>query len=235
MISVCLATYNGSKYIEDQLLSILPQLNVDDEIVVSDNGSNDDTIHCIEQLNDPRIRIIDGPSQKSATLNFENALYNAHGDYIFLSDQDDVWKENKVAVCMEWLKEYDCIVSDAEMTDENLKVINDSYFKKHHTKKGRLYNTLIKNGYMGCCMAFNQKVLDTALPFPKDIPMHDIWIGNVAAYKFKLRFIDEKLIYFRCHKTNSSFTASTQSGYSILKRMAFRIETVKNLLIHLPK
>ena len=117
MISVCVATYNGEKFIREQIESILCQLSSDDEIIVSDDGSTDGTIVIINCIGDKRIRIIEGPRKHSPTFNFENALKEAKGDYIFLADQDDVWKTNKVEVCMKWLQKYDCVVSDAEVTE----------------------------------------------------------------------------------------------------------------------
>lgn len=234
-ISVCIAAYNGEKFIRQQLDSILGQLGENDEVIISDNGSTDSTTDIIKQIGDGRIRIIDGPEKKSPVFNFENALKYALGDYIFLSDQDDVWKDNKVEVCMAWLKDYDCVVSDAEMTDEKLDVIERSYFKVHDTRPGKIYNTLIKNCYMGCCMAFTRRVLEASLPFPKDIPLHDIWIGNVAAYKYNVKFIDDKLIMFRCHENNSSFTARKKSGYSIFRMFMIRWTVIKNLLTKLPR
>lgn len=231
MISVCIATYNGEKYIKQQLESILCQLNIDDEIIVSDDQSTDNTVNIIRNIGDTRIKVIEGPGKKSPTLNFENALWQAKGDYIFLADQDDVWKTNKVEVCMKWLMEYDCVISDASMTNENLKVIEESYFKVHGTKYGRKFNTIIKNGYMGCCMAFTKQVLEDSLPFPKDIPLHDIWIGNVAAYWHNVRFIDDKLVLFRCHNDNNSFTAKNKSGFSPIKMLKFRLTIVKDIII----
>lgn len=231
MISVCIATYNGEKFIRQQLESIIRQLSDEDEIVVSDNGSDDDTLSIISSLKEKRIRIIEGPEKKSSTCNFENAIKAAKGDYIFLSDQDDVWREDKVTVCLKWLKNYHCVISDATMTDENLNIIENSYFAKHKTRPGRIYNILIRNGYMGCCMAFRRDVLETSLPFPEDIPMHDIWIGNVAAYIYNVKFINDKLIYFRCHGNNSSFTATGKSSYAIYKKVLFRFNTIKNIII----
>lgn len=235
MVSVCIATYNGEKYIRQQIASILPQLEPDDEMIVSDNGSSDATVSIIKSIGDERIKILQYQQEKSIVGNFENALKESKGEYIFLADQDDVWKSNKVRISMKWLENYDCIVSDAEMVDENLNIINDSYFKIHGTRKGKLYNTIIKNGYMGCCMAFNRKVLNAALPFPKDIAMHDIWIGNIAAYKYRLKFIDEKLIMFRCHPDSNSFTGAVKSGYSPLRMLTFRWSTVYNLFKYILK
>lgn len=230
MISVCIATYNAATYLREQLESIRCQLSAGDEIIISDQ-STDNTLDIIQAVNDRRIKVVKGPAKHSPCLNFENALRHAHGDYIFLSDQDDIWKKDKIAISMKWLAHYDCIVSDAEMADKNLHIMHNSYYAFRSTHKGRLFNLIVRNGYMGCCMAFNRKVLDASLPFPKDIPMHDIWIGNVAAWRFKLAFIPEKLIIYRCHSENSSFTSTNKSGYSISKRMKFRWLTFKNLFL----
>ena len=112
MISVCIATYNGGAFIKRQLYSILPQLGENDEVVIADDGSTDDTLPIIESLNDKRIKIIEGPHRHSPIWNFEKALKAAKGDYIFLSDQDDEWMPNKVKVTLPYLKTADCIVSD---------------------------------------------------------------------------------------------------------------------------
>ena len=197
MISVCIATYNGERYIRQQIESIVCQLNVDDEIIVSDDGSTDGTLDIVKGIGDKRIKIIEGPGRKSPILNFECALKASKGDFIFLSDQDDVWKPDKVEICMKWLKTYNCVVSDAEVTDNRLKPLYPSLYDIMQVRQGRIYNTIWKNGYTGCCMAFRRNVLEASLPFPKNIPMHDIWIGNVAAYKYNVIFIPDSLIHFR--------------------------------------
>jgi len=99
-ISVCMATYNGEKYIYDQLQSILTQLSENDEVIISDNYSSDKTIEIIELFNDPRIKIYFLKKGKSIK-NFENALLHASRDYIFLADQDDIWLPGKVQIMME--------------------------------------------------------------------------------------------------------------------------------------
>ncbi len=230
MISVCIATYNGEKYIKEQLLSILCQLGPDDEVIISDDGSTDNTIPTINRLSDNRIRVIEGPHRHSPTYNFEYAIKEAKGEYTFLSDQDDIWKKDKVKIFLKWLQTYDCIVSDAEVTDENLRTISPSLYEILNIKRGRIYNTIWKNGYTGCCMAFNRNVKNAALPFPKDIPMHDIWIGNVAAYMYKVKFIDNKLIYFRRHASTNSCNGKG-SRYSLWQKISFRWIIIKNLFI----
>ena len=98
MNSVCIATYNGEKFIEEQIRSILLQLDSHDEIVISDDHSTDKTIQIIKSINDDRIKIIYNKNNKGYTNNFENAISKASGDFIYLSDQDDVWKPTKVKV-----------------------------------------------------------------------------------------------------------------------------------------
>ena len=229
MISVCIATYNGERYIRQQIESIVCQLNVDDEIIVSDDGSTDGTLDIVKGIGDKRIKIIEGPGRKSPILNFECALKASKGDFIFLSDQDDVWKLDKVEICMKWLKTYNCVVSDAEVTDNRLKPLYPSLYDIMQVRQGRIYNTIWKNGYTGCCMAFRRNVLEASLPFPKNIPMHDIWIGNVAAYKYNVIFIPDRLIHFRRHENTISCNGKG-SKFTIWQQMKFRLNIIKNII-----
>lgn len=229
MISVCIATYNGERYIRQQIESIVCQLNVDDEIIVSDDGSTDGTLDIVKGIGDKRIKIIEGPGRKSPILNFECALKASKGDFIFLSDQDDVWKPDKVEICMKWLKTYHCVVSDAEVTDNRLKPLYPSLYDIMQVRQGRIYNTIWKNGYTGCCMAFRRNILEASLPFPKNIPMHDIWIGNVAAYKYNVIFIPDRLIHFRRHENTISCNGKG-SKFTIWQQMKFRLNIIKNII-----
>lgn len=229
MISVCIATYNGERYIRQQIESIVCQLNVDDEIIVSDDGSTDGTLDIVKGIGDKRIKIIEGPGRKSPILNFECALKASKGDFIFLSDQDDVWKPDKVEICMKWLKTDNCVVSDAEVTDNRLKPLYPSLYDIMQVRQGRIYNTIWKNGYTGCCMAFRRNVLEASLPFPKNIPMHDIWIGNVAAYKYNVIFIPDRLIHFRRHENTISCNGKG-SKFTIWQQMKFRLNIIKNII-----
>lgn len=229
MISVCIATFNGEDYIKRQLSSILPQLSADDEVVIADDGSTDKTLDIIRSFEDARIRIIDGAKRHSPIWNFEKALSQASGDYIYLSDQDDEWLPNKIEVTQHYLQYYDCIVSDNICVKRDGTVISQSFYKLNRTKGGKLYNLLVKNGYLGCCMAFKRNILDASLPFPPNIPMHDIWIGNVAAFKYSVKFIPEKLIRFCRHGDNASTTA-TKSEYRVWNRFIFRWNVLSDLL-----
>lgn len=113
MISVCIATYNGAATLHEQLSSILSQLSPDDEVIVSDDGSTDATLDVVRAFDNPIIHIVPGPQTGSPIDNFEHALRQARGEYIFLSDQDDVWLEGKVQRMLAALKGgADCVVSD---------------------------------------------------------------------------------------------------------------------------
>ena len=227
MISVCIATLNGEKYIKQQLSSIINQLGEGDEIVLSDDGSTDRTLAEVEALGSPLIRVVNGP-QKGVIKNFENAVMQSKGDYIFLADQDDVWVENKVEIMLRALKETTCVISDCIVVDEELCVKADSFYEVNRTRFGRFYNAVCKNGYLGCCMAFRRELLSKALPIPNEIATHDGWFGNVAAYFYTVKFIEDKLILFRRHPENNSTTASSSKN-NLFKRLGFRWDIIKNI------
>jgi len=223
MISVCIASYNGEKYIKEQLSSILEELSQYDEIVISDDGSVDDTLAIIHSFNDSRIRLIENSNRQGIVSNFENALKNARGEYIFLSDQDDVWIAGKIEKFMlQFQKGYRLILSDAIVVNETLEEIHDSYFSIVESRSGFRRN-MIRNSYLGCCMAFHRDVLLVALPFPSGIIMHDIWIGLVGEIVSNPIFIEDKLIQYRRHGLNSSPSAekSDNSLYFKLKYRCF--------------
>jgi len=214
MISVCIATYNGEKFIAEQLDSILCQINENDEIIVSDANSSDSTVSVIKSINDKRIKILlfrnDVKHCKYPVFekmdkirgNFLNAISQAKGDFIFLADQDDVWMPNKVQRCLELLQHYDCIVHDCEVWNGE-KTLMPSFLDYMKPKEGIL-GTLFKSPFMGCCMAFSKRVLQYALPFPDIHVEHDTYIG-LCAYKIgKVGVIKEPLIKYRRHGDNAS-------------------------------
>ena len=228
MITVCLTTYNGEKFIRDQIDSIICQLSDEDEIIVSDDESTDKTVSIIENYNDKRIKIIKNKKSKGVIGNVESSLEQAKGDYIFLADQDDIWLPNKVEICINALSKYDLVISDCLVTDENRSIIHESFYEVNKSQSNK-WMALLKNPYLGCCMAFRRDILDKALPFPENIPMHDIWIGNIAAFFYSVKFIPDKLIYFRRHQGNHS-TASAPSKTTFIEKIKYRIIIISGLL-----
>ncbi|MNK83001.1 UDP-Glc:alpha-D-GlcNAc-diphosphoundecaprenol beta-1,3-glucosyltransferase WfgD [compost metagenome] len=229
MISICIATYNGEKYIIDQIKSILNQINPNDEIIISDDSSTDGTITKIKSLKDSRIRILEGQKFYSPIYNFENCLKNASGNVIFLADQDDVWAPDKVKIMCEYLIDHDLVLSDCEVVNDKFETIIPSFFKFNNSKKGIIKN-LYRNSYIGCCMAFNKEVLNKCLPFPKDLPMHDSYIGLVAELKFKVKFLPNILLFHRKHDKNTSDTSSGKSKFNFKEKIFFRLNLIKALL-----
>ena len=136
IISVAMATYNGEKFIKKQLDSILCQLDMQDEIIISDDGSTDNTLNIIKSYNDNRIKIFEGP-HNGVKQNFANAISKSQGEYIFLSDQDDIWVKNKVTIILEIFEKEKCacVLHDNIIFDSNTgKTIQNSFFKFRNSK-----------------------------------------------------------------------------------------------------
>lgn len=225
-VSVCMATFNGEKYLRAQLDSILMQLNSHDELIISDDGSTDGTKGIIASYQDPRIKVFHS-THKNLILNFENALRNATGELIFLSDQDDIWFPDKVEKYKFNLNKNQLVFSNAKVFKESNQHENKLFFRGNSKKTG-LLNNLIKVKFLGCTLAFKRTVLQKALPFPKNIPMHDIWIGLIAETLGKTFYIDEPLIYYRRHE-NAASSAGAKSTNSIFTKLKMRA----NLLVSL--
>ncbi|HED37857.1 MAG TPA: glycosyltransferase family 2 protein [Ignavibacteria bacterium] len=223
-----MATYNGEKYIAQQLDSILNQLSGNDEVIISDDSSVDNTVKIIKQFGDKRVKLFENNKFRSPVYNFENALINATGDFIFLSDQDDIWVKNKVHKMTMLLDRYNVVVSDCVIVNENNEIIHDSFFKLRNSKAGLLKN-IYKNSYLGCCMAFDRKILKDALPFPNKLHMHDMWIGAVAELFGKTFFCEEKLLKYRRHRSTVSRTTE-KSSYSLRYKISYRLVLLKSIL-----
>ncbi len=208
MISVALAAYKGEKYIYEQLRSILPQLGQGDEIIVSDDRPGGITEKIVRKMmeNDKRIKYVEGKG-KGVVANFVNAIRHCRGDKIFLCDQDDVWLPDKVRLVMrEFDNGADLVLHNAYVTDRRLKITDYSFFELRGSRKGFVHN-VIKNSYMGCCMAFDRKMLKKIMPVPKSVPMHDQWIGLICEIYGKVVFLDQPLIYHRMHGKNVTGTS----------------------------
>ena len=222
MISVCIPSYNGERFICQQLDSILNQLDKEDEIIISDDSSTDRTVKIIKSYNDRRIKLLENCKFNSPVYNLENSLKLAKGDFIFLADQDDIWNENKVQITLEYFKQYNVIISDCNLINEEGVEIHPSFFELNRSKSGFMHN-FIRNSYLGCCMAFDRKILQNVLPFPGNIAMHDIWIGIITELTGRPFFLSEKLVSYRRHPANFSPTAHG-SRFSIWYKIFYRLQ-----------
>lgn len=201
MISVCIATYNGERYLQKQIDSVIAQIGEEDEVIISDDSSTDNTIKILKSYNDNRIKIYDHQTFHSPIFNFENAINHAKGDFIFLADQDDMWLDGRVEKAIKMHHE-----------GFDLVICNTRTVYIDHISEGRknpfshsYWRNLIKPAYIGCCMSFNRNVVDLALPFPKNIAMHDLWIGLISQRNLNCGFIEEQLIEYNRHE--ESFVA----------------------------
>lgn len=215
MISVCMATYNGERYIDGQIRSILAQLKEDDELVISDDGSKDNTIKIITDIYDSRIKLYHGGFH-SPIRNFENAIKKASGEVIFLADQDDVWLPGRVEAAMKMHNDPHnpiiLAICRAQVIDEYGLPVLDSRFNHLYPTKRSFIRNLIRNHYMGCCMSFKRELLDYILPFPEGIMMHDSWIGLVAQFYFQCVLIGEQP-YMQYRRYGTNFTELHQQSF----------------------
>ncbi len=223
MVSVCIATYNGEKYIKEQLSSILIQLQEDDEVVISDDGSTDNTLRIIEELKDRRIFVVKNILKKGVNHNFQNALNNAKGDFVFLADQDDIWLPSKVELCVNELKNYDLVVSNCSVLDNSNEIVQNSYFETVNSGKG-FFKNFYKSSYLGCCLAFRKEILKEVLPMPDNLLLfHDWWFGFISELCYKVKFIETPCMYYRRHSETNSNTLS-KSHLSLNQKIEYRFQ-----------
>ncbi len=230
-VSVCMATYNGAPFIRKQVDSILLQLNEGDELIVSDDYSSDETVAIIRGINDERIKIYLNNGEKGFVGNFQNALNKVSGELLFLADQDDIWHKNKIESMCKSLEKADLVLSDCRVVNSDGFVIHDSFFKYRKSKPGILKN-LIKNSYIGCCMAFRRSTLSYILPIPKNVHMHDWWIGLMVEANGKVCFLNEITMSYIRHGSNASPTGEA-SHYSFFQRLQNRFVILHRIIFRL--
>jgi glycosyltransferase involved in cell wall biosynthesis len=218
-----MAAYNGSPYIEVQIISILKQLGRADQLIIVDDKSTDDTVEIIKKFKDPRIQLISNANNVGAALTFNRALQEASGDIIFLSDQDDYWHVGKVATVVNMLQtgNLDLLVHDAVVM-RGSQVVHSSLFEMVGSSSGVIKN-IVSNTFTGCCMAFRRDVLRDVLPISAHIGIfHDAWIGVLAQYfGYKIAFVPVPLIDFMRHPANASTLQRRVIIPILLDRIAF--------------
>ena len=232
MVSVCMATYNGAKYIREQIDSILPQMAPDEELIISDDHSTDGTAEIIVSYMDNRIKFFYNEMQKGVTHNFENALNKSKGDMIFFADQDDVWLPTKIQEMSDFLNntDYDLITCSCALTDANLKITDPDWYKDENPiQRGALKNFIVDK-WLGACMAFRRDVLHCFTPFPPKAAAHDYWIGIYANLHLKCGYYPKVLQLFRRHENVVSH-AGSKSTNSLSYKIKYRLYIAWYLLI----
>lgn len=219
MISVAIATYNGQEFIKEQLLSILNQTMPVDEIVICDDQSSDDTVKIIQELLCDKIYLYQNEKNLGYKLNFKKALSYCKGDYIFLCDQDDIWKPNKVQTMIEIMQNHPEIKALAstydlidELSNEKQIDINRKYSNKNMYKCKVKDNALVKvpferlvveNSFQGCALCVRKQVNEK---FQRcfSVDFHHDWLINILASEQNgMYFLNVPLFHYRIHSKNT--------------------------------
>ena len=157
-VSVCMAVHNGARFLEQQIASILPQLDANDEFIAVDDASQDDSVAIIEGFRDQRIRVIRQEKNRGVVQSFGHALREARGEIIFLADQDDIWRADKVEKFLQEFKadpRLTVVMSDLVMIDATGNVTSERKFGTRKFHSG-FFHTLLRNSYQGSAMALRR-------------------------------------------------------------------------------
>ena len=212
-IDILLATYNGQEFLREQIDSILNQSYQDFNLIISDDSSEDETYKILKEYEkkDSRIRLFRQEKNLGLIQNFEFLLKQVTSDYFMFSDQDDIWKENKMEKSINKLKQEKAalVYTDLEIVDKNLEIIYPSYWKyKNIYKKIKKYNNFealyLNNFVTGCTILAKSNYIKDIVPLPKTskFMLHDYWTALVIASKDKIAYLDEPTIKYRQHKNN---------------------------------
>jgi glycosyltransferase involved in cell wall biosynthesis len=219
-IVILMATYNGEKYLCDQIKSIQRQTILNWKLLVRDDGSQDNTRHLLKKLarKDARIRYLhDQLGCLGTTGNFGvlmRAALAEGADAIFFCDQDDIWLPLKIVRQLQSLHEMErhcapgtpvLCYSDLEVVDQNLRKIHPSfmhYDKLEHEAHHPLQVLSTQNFVTGCAVLINRTLLEFATPIPDEVILHDWWLALCAAACGRIGYIDEPLVQYRQHSRN---------------------------------
>lgn len=234
-IDILLATYNGEKFVKEQIESILNQSYADFNLIISDDASTDNTLNILEEYEkkDTRIKVFKKEKNEGLIANFEFLLKNVTSDYFMFSDQDDIWKKDKIEKSINKLKEENSglVYTDLEIVDEELNVIYPSYWKyKQIYKKIIKYNNFealyLNNFVTGCTILAKSKYIKDILPLPRNskFVLHDYWTALIISAKDKISYVEEPTIQYRQHKNN-------RVGSSRKSDQLEKFEDLRNLFI----
>lgn len=211
-IDILVATYNGEKYVKEQLDSIINQTYKDINIIISDDGSKDSTLSILKEYQEkyPNITVYTHEKNLGYKKNFEFLLTKVESDYYMLSDQDDVWLEEKVEKCFNKLKQdnADLVYCDLLVVDDNLNLMKKSYWdvigKRKKIKLNDIRTLYLDNCVTGCTILSKKSFIKDIVPIPQEsvYMLHDYWIALIVALKGKITYLDEKCIKYRQHVNN---------------------------------
>jgi glycosyltransferase involved in cell wall biosynthesis len=202
-----MATYNGSSYLSEQLDSILSQLHAEDELIISDDHSTDDTRSIIARYKDKRVTQIMNTGKPGHVWNFGNAMAHATGEFIALSDQDDIWVENRMERMLDLLQRqprYSLVVGDViEFDEDGVRATQRRLGPSPRNRLLLLFRIFLGRAkYFGSAFLFRRDLTRFVLPIPYYIEAHDIWIALNACVRGNIMHLDEPTLMRRLHGMN---------------------------------
>lgn len=210
MISIAMATYNGEKYLREQIDSILNQTIQDFELIVCDDCSTDTTWNILQdyQSQDRRIKCYRNEENLGFKKNFEKAIGLCTGEYIALSDQDDVWLPNHLEILKHNIGNCDLCAGNALFVDAKMSLLNLdmlTFLRINFIPKNDLewlHFLVHRNVIQGAACLFRRQLSITCLPSPDTCKFHDYWLALNAALNNGIKYIENPILYYRQHNHN---------------------------------
>jgi glycosyltransferase involved in cell wall biosynthesis len=207
LVSIALITYNGEKYLRQQLDSLLAQTYRPIEVIACDDGSTDGTLHILEDYRQTHgIKVFRNEKNLGYVKNFERAVSHCSGTYIAPSDQDDIWQPEKIEHLVSGIDGYDLVCSDAVLIDENGATVSASAmdYSRFAPMSGTPFTRLLYSPYViGCTSLFTRHLVLRALPIPEGEKYHDWWFSLMASTMKGIHFIPRSLLQYRQHGDNT--------------------------------
>lgn len=248
-VAVCMATYNGAKYVEEQIESICKQSYSDWVLFIRDDNSNDETVKIVkryvEKYREKIVliedkKILGGSSKKNFAGILSWVSENYKFNYFMFSDQDDYWLPTKIETSIKRIKklesEYDgpiLVHTDLRVVDQKLQTLGESFVKYRalNASVKDINHLLVQNNITGCTMCWNEK-LNRILNLSDDyVVMHDWWMALVASCFGKIEFIDEQTILYRQHGNNVVGATNVNSLSFIVQRLTGRAHVKETLVM----
>ena len=229
LVSIAMATYNGEKYLKEQLDSLINQSYKSIEIVIVDDCSKDNTIGLIKQYQEKFnfIRLFINEKNSGVTSTFEKAITESKGKYIAISDQDDIWELDKIEILLNEIDDFDAVYSNSLLVDSQGNSLGKSFTTIMNMKTYKIGTPfLLSNSVPGHTILMKKDFVEKILPIPKNI-LFDLWIGFCAAGNNGIKFIDKTLVKYRQHDSN---TIGTRDSKNKKKKDAVNIQFEKKLV-----
>ncbi len=210
-----MAAYNGAQHIVEQITSILAELGSDDELVIVDDASNDDTVVRVRAVDDPRVRLVEGSDNHGYARRFEESIGLARGEHIFLSDQDDVWPPGRVAVMQRALLNHHVVAGNVTRLGDGASVRPRGAFglwrltatQSRHPLRMIVRLAGSQAPYYGSAMAIHRDLLPTALPLPQSAyELHDGWLALIGLMSHSIAHVEQVVVHRRIHADNTTGT-----------------------------